>query len=129
MKDNAGNEAAAIDAGPYKIDSVNPTITGSASPAPNADGWNNGDVEVTFSCADDGGSGVVSCGPDQTLGDEGRGQSRTGNVTDEAGNSGSDTVAGIHIDRTARPRPAPSSTRRARTPTAPALPGTRTRWP
>ena len=100
VKDNAGNEAASIDAGPYKIDSANPTITGSASPAPNADGWNNGDVEVTFSCADDGGSGVVSCGPDQTLGDEGRGQSRTGNVTDEAGNSASDTVAGIHIDRT-----------------------------
>ena len=100
VEDDAGNEAAAIDAGPYKIDSVNPTITGSASPAPNADGWNNGNVQVTFTCADTGGSGVVSCGPDQTLEDEGRAHSVTGNVTDEAGNGSSDTVSGIDIDRT-----------------------------
>ena len=46
VKDVAGNQVSAIDAGPYKIDSVNPTISGSASPAANAKGWNNEDVPL-----------------------------------------------------------------------------------
>ena len=95
----------AIDAGPFKIDSVEPTITGSASPAPNLAGWRNGDVDVKFECSDPNGSGVASCGPDQTLEGEGRGQSVTGNTTDEAGNGASTTVSGIHIDRTAPSAP------------------------
>jgi len=100
IEDNAGNETAAIDAGPYKIDSLSPGITGSASPAPNSAGWNRTDVQVTFSCGDGAGSGVAACGPDVTLSNEGRGQEATGTASDAAGNSATATVSGINIDRT-----------------------------
>jgi hypothetical protein len=117
IEDNAGNEAVAIEAGPFRIDSAAPVIDGSASPAANADGWNNTNVTVDFTCSDTGGSGVPgTCGPDATLTDEGRNQSVTGNVTDEAGNSASDSVSGINIDKgkpsapTATPDKAPAYT-------------------
>lgn len=100
ITDNAGNVADAVNAGPYKIDSVDPTISGAPSPAANAAGWNNSDVTVTFTCGDVGGSGFVSCGPNQTLSDEGRDQSAMGNVTDNAGNTNTDTVSNIDIDKT-----------------------------
>lgn len=100
LKDNAGNEATAIDAGPFKIDSVDPTIDGSASPAANSDGWNRTDVKVEFACGDTNGSGVASCGPDKTLTEEGRGQSVAGQAKDEAGNTASDSVSSINIDKT-----------------------------
>ncbi len=83
-----------------KRDATAPTISGSAAPAPNGNGWNNTDVTVSFECTD-GGSGVGSCGPNQTLSGEGPGQSATGTATDNAGNSASTTVSGINIDKTA----------------------------
>jgi hypothetical protein len=95
--DNAGNTAS--DTQYFKVDATAPTISGSASPAANGNGWNNTDVDVTFTC-DDTLSGVASCGPDQTLSNEGAGQSVTGNVTDNAGNTNSTTVSGINIDKT-----------------------------
>jgi hypothetical protein len=109
IKDNAGNGADAIDAGPFKIDSVAPSIDGSASPAANSDGWNNTDVTVSFTCSDTGGSGVSdTCGPNATLTNEGRDQSVTGNVLDDAGNSASKTVSGIKIDKTGPSAPTAS---------------------
>ncbi len=83
-----------------KRDATAPTISGSASPAPNGSGWNNTDVSVSFTCADNL-SGVASCGPNQRLGGEGAGQSASGTAVDHAGNSASDTVSGINIDKTA----------------------------
>jgi hypothetical protein len=83
-----------------KRDATAPSIGGSASPAANGAGWNNTDVDVTFSCSD-ALSGVASCGPDTTLTGEGAGQSVTGTATDEAGNTATDTVSGINIDKTA----------------------------
>src|SRR5829696_2263774 len=50
--DNAGNTAAASNFGPIKIDKTNPTINGSRTPAANSFGWNNGNVAVSFNCAD-----------------------------------------------------------------------------
>jgi hypothetical protein len=91
-------------AGPMSVsikrDATKPTINGSRSPAPNADGWSNTDVSVSFACADNL-SGVASCGPDQTLTTEGAGQSVTGAAVDKAGNSDTATVSGINIDKTA----------------------------
>ena len=42
-----------------RANNIAPTTTAAASPGPNADGWNNGDVTVSLTAADDaGGSGV-----------------------------------------------------------------------
>lgn len=85
-----------------KIDQTTPTIAGSADPPANANGWNNTDVTVSFSCSDGtDGSGVDSLTPDTTLTDEGTSQSVDGSCTDLAGHSASDTVDGINIDKTA----------------------------
>ena len=100
VSDNAGNTNAGIDSAAFKIDMTNPMINGSASPAANANGWNNTDVLVDYTCSD-ATSGVASCGPDETLSSEGANQSSTGNATDNAGNTASDTVSGINIDKTA----------------------------
>jgi hypothetical protein len=83
-----------------KRDATAPTISGTPSPAANGFGWNNTDVAVTFSCGDNL-SGVASCGPNQTLSAEAAGQSATGNVADNAGNTASATVTPINIDKTA----------------------------
>ena len=82
-----------------KLDKTAPTIQGAASPAANLFGWNNSSVTVNYSCGDNL-SGMASCGPNETLSSEGANQSSTGNATDKAGNSASDTVSGINIDKT-----------------------------
>jgi hypothetical protein len=83
-----------------KRDATPPTISGSASPPANGYGWNNTDVNVSFSCGDNL-SGVASCGPNQTLSNEGAGQSASGTAVDNAGNSSATaTVSGINIDKT-----------------------------
>ena len=98
-KDNAGNTAAPSSFGPIKIDKTNPTIDGSASPAPNGANWNNTNVTVSFVC-DDALSGVDSCPADVTLSSDGADQSVTRSATDNAGNSASATVGNIDIDKT-----------------------------
>ena len=77
-------------------DATAPTITGSASPAANARGWNNSAVMVSFACTD-ATSGVAGCTAPQTLG-EGANQSASGSATDNAGNTASTSVTGINID-------------------------------
>jgi hypothetical protein len=54
---------------------------------------------VAFTCADAGGSGIASCAGDSTLG-EGGDQSVTGTATDWAGNTATDTVSDVDIDKT-----------------------------
>src|SRR5207248_2943487 len=76
-----------------------PTITGAASPAANAAGWNNTDVTVSFVCSDTL-SGVASCAGPTTLSSDGAAQSVTGTASDNAGNTASATVTGINIDKT-----------------------------
>lgn len=98
--DNAGNVEA-----PHtliiRLDKTPPTITGSATPASNANGWNNTNVTVSFQCADSL-SGLAAGSPPAptTLSTEGTGQFVTGTCTDVAGNSASSTVSGINIDKT-----------------------------
>jgi hypothetical protein len=97
--DKAGNSAT-VTIAPIDIDTIIPTITGSLNSAPNASDWYNSDVVVHFTCADVG-SGIQDCTPDTTVSAEGAGQSVTGTATDKAGNSVTDTVSGINIDKVA----------------------------
>jgi uncharacterized repeat protein (TIGR01451 family) len=96
--DNAGNTAAAF-VGPLDVDTTAPTIQGAPDRAANAAGWYNGDVTVSFTCAD-ALSGVASCANPVNF-SEGQGQSASGTAADNAGNSASATVSGINIDKTA----------------------------
>jgi hypothetical protein len=100
--DNAGNTAAAAVTG-INIDQTAPSVTGSRTPAANANGWNNGPVTVSFSCADatSGLAAAGGCSGPTTLSGEGAGQSVTGSAVDNAGNTASDTVGQINIDLTA----------------------------
>ena len=87
------------------VDTGAPTITGSASGTKNAAGWYKDDVTVTFTCADEGGSGIDTCYADgetsssKTLG-EGANQSVTGTATDWAGNTATAAVSGLNVDKT-----------------------------
>ena len=81
------------------IDKTAPVITASVSPAPNANGWNNTDATVTFTCSDNG-SGIASCTPAVTVTTEGAGQVITGTATDKAGNTATTSVT-LNIDKTA----------------------------
>jgi hypothetical protein len=83
---------------PLNSDTTPPTITAVRDIAPNANGWNNSAVEVTFTCSDD--SGIASCTLPITL-TEGAGQSVTGTAVDTAGNGVSVTEGVINIDLTA----------------------------
>ena len=98
--DNADNEAVNPVTG-VNIDKTAPTLTGAATTAPNADGWYSGDVVVRWTAAD-ALSGLQGDAPaDSTVTGEGASLSATESVRDKAGNSASETVSGIRIDRTA----------------------------
>ncbi len=97
--DKAGNTSFFTLAG-LNIDATAPTVTGAPDRAPNASGWYQGPVTVSFTCADSGGSGVATCPPPQTLSGDGANQSVTASALDAAGNSAGVVVGGINIDRT-----------------------------
>jgi hypothetical protein len=82
------------------IDKTAPTISASLSPDANANGWNNSDVTVEFTCSD-ALSGLSGTCPDDVVLGEGANQSVTKSVTDQAGNTASVTKSGINIDKTA----------------------------
>lgn len=75
-----------------------PTITASLSPAPNANGWNNSNVTVTFTCTP-GSATITSCPNPQIVSSEGPSQVVSGTVTDAAGNTASTSVT-LNIDKT-----------------------------
>ncbi len=104
--DNASN-AEAPHTLAINIDKTAPAVTGTATPAANANGWNNTPVAVHFS-ATDAGSGIDGASAfDATLSSAGAGRSATHSFTDRAGNTGSATVSGINIDLT---KPATTAT-------------------
>jgi hypothetical protein len=98
--DHAGNTASDTQTG-INIDKTAPEIAFTGRTAPNANGWNNTDVTVNWSCADAGGSGVVDAAVSQLLAAEGANQSATGTCSDLAGNTAGDTQTSINIDKTA----------------------------
>jgi hypothetical protein len=83
-----------------RIDWTPPSINSSRTPAPNAAGWNNTDVTVTFACSDALSGVAVPPLTPQVVSTEGVGQARTGTCSDAAGNSNSATVSPINIDKT-----------------------------
>jgi hypothetical protein len=99
VTDNVGNTATSAPV-TVKVDKTAPTITGSRTPAANANGWNNTDVTVSFAPSD-ATSGVKSSSAPTTLSTNAANQSVTGTVTDNADNTASTTVSGINIDKVA----------------------------
>ena len=86
------------------VDTVPPSIDGHQSPAPNAFGWNNTDVSVTFTCSDGTSgiaTGVAGCAGDTVLQNEGAGQTVTGDASDVAGNTVHTTYGPVNVDKTA----------------------------
>lgn len=98
VTDNVGNTGSGSVV--VKLDKTAPTITGSRTPAANANGWNNTDVTVSFT-GSDATSGVKSSSSPATLTSSAANQSVTGTVTDNADNTASTTVSGINIDKVA----------------------------
>ena len=98
--DLAGNSSALVSATGINIDKTSPVITFTSRTPANANGWNNGDVTVNWSCTD-GLSGPASATVNQTISTEGANQSATGTCQDLAGNTASNTQSGINIDKAA----------------------------
>ena len=94
--DKAGNTASATTT--INIDKTPPLISAAATPAPNAAGWNNSDVTVSFQCSD-ALSGVATCSSPQPVINEGANQIISGTATDIAGNSATATAT-INLDKT-----------------------------
>lgn len=97
---SAGGTADAVSV-TIKRDATKPGIVHVLNPAgPNANGWYNADVTVSFTCSD-GTSGVAICSADTTVSTEGADQSVTGTAVDNAGNTQTNVVSGINIDKSA----------------------------
>lgn len=95
-EDNAGNTAT--DPAKVSIDKTPPTISAARDREPNGHGWYNGDVIVSFTCAD-ALSGIDNCPASKTVG-EGSSQSVSGTARDAADNEASATESGINVDKT-----------------------------
>jgi hypothetical protein len=74
------------------------SIAAAVAPQPNANGWNNTDVTVTFTCKESG-TAVATCPPPQTISTEGANQVVNGTATDNEGNSATAKVT-LNIDKT-----------------------------
>lgn len=95
--DKAGNTASASLT--LSIDKTPPVITATANPAPNANGWNNTDVTITYQCSD-ALSGVAFCPDPALVNTEGAGEQITQAATDRATNQATATKT-INLDKTA----------------------------
>lgn len=97
VRDNAGN-ASAVNVF-VSLDSTNPTVTQSVSPAANTNGWHNTAVTVSPECQD-GLSGIVACSPPEAISTEAPNQVVHSTATDKAGNSKTVSTT-VNIDKTA----------------------------
>jgi hypothetical protein len=114
--DVAGNSSVAT-VGNINIDETAPTLTGSIATQPSGTGpdgsvWYNTPVTVAWSCQDNlsgidasqsvpASTGGNGCPGNSTVTGEGKNGSATASIADNAGNTQSATVGGIHIDTTA----------------------------
>jgi len=97
VTDAAGNTAAVTTS--LNIELQGPVVAATATPGPNATGWNKTPVTVSFTCTP-GIAPLASCPAPQTVTTQAADQLISGTVTDTAGNSalGSATVS---LDQTA----------------------------
>lgn len=104
ISDVAGNSSGVATISGINVDLIAPTIAASATAngSPYTAGtWINKNVTVTFSCSDNGGSSIASCGPTpQVVSMEGVTPSVSGTATDNAGNSTSTSFGPVNIDKT-----------------------------
>jgi hypothetical protein len=80
-------------------DTAPPTITATATPAPNANGWNRTNVTVRFTCADSL-SRIVACPKAIVVSADGAAQLVSGTARDAAGNTATTSVV-VNLDKTA----------------------------
>jgi hypothetical protein len=80
------------------VDTTEPTITATLVPLPNANGWNNTDVTVSFDCAD-ALSGLAGNPPAPTTVSTDGTHTVTGSCEDVAGNTAQSTTE-VNIDKT-----------------------------
>ena len=76
-----------------------PTITSTAAPPPNAAGWNNTNVTVTFACAD-AIAGIYSCPASVLVSMDGGNQVISGTAIDNTGGTASASSI-VNLDKTA----------------------------
>ena len=93
--DKAGNTASTSLT--FSVQQAALSVSASAAPAPNAAGWNNSDVTVSFLCS--GGVPPLQCPTAQTVSVEGANQSISGTVTDAAAQTASTSIT-IKLDKT-----------------------------
>lgn len=88
--------------GPIDQDFTPPSLFGSPTMSPNANGWYKDDVTIEWSCYDGLGSGVgSSCPDDSIISQEGSGLTASASVSDLAGNTANGTSTAVNIDKTA----------------------------
>jgi hypothetical protein len=93
-----GPEGSATSQPIIKIDKTAPSVSGSTDRGPNANGWFNSAVNVSFS-GSDATSGIASCTSASYAGPDSAGADVGGSCRDKAGNVGSGSVS-IHYDAT-----------------------------
>jgi hypothetical protein len=96
--DIAGNSSDPVTVGNINIDWTAPAIAMASRTPANVNGWNNTNVTVTWTCSDalSGSATPVS----QTATTEGANQLMDGVCSDKAGNTATNRVTGINIDKT-----------------------------
>ncbi len=101
VTDVAGNSATFVSPA-LNIDKTPPVITAVRDPLPNANGWNNTDVTVSYTASDalSGINAGASDYADDLITTEGFNQSASGTVMDLAGNIAVAVVNNINIDKT-----------------------------
>lgn len=97
-QDKAGNTATFTVSG-INIDKTPPQIVNILMPEPNANGWYNTNVVISYSCADSI-SGPLKTQDSKEISSEGKNQSQSLVCEDLAGNSQTETKGGINIDKT-----------------------------
>src|SRR5208337_857006 len=89
--DKAGNNSSPASVTLNIQPAVPPTITASVSPTPNANGWNNSNVTVTFTCTQ-GSYPIQTCTQPVVVSTEGASQPILGTATDASGRTATTSV-------------------------------------